>query len=372
MRKSAVFTLLAVALGLFFVPFEGVCCTSWMVFSDLTGNGTNILHKNRDSASRKVFISSSEPGAKLKWISLGGGGANIGFNSSGLAGCMNSGEKCSDPPSVEGKKSTPKMLQVILAECNSAAQAVAKLRQFVKDGDYSHGQRGSIFLFMDSREGYICEITAKVCTAQHFNSNYTVRASVWHNPLMYQYSREEFEIYLKASSRAYIAISGLNRMLDETGKITLPGIFEHSRHHIPPKKSPFNRSICGKTTNSAASIEIDKEYPQVLSTMYAAIGHPRHTVYVPIPIVTEYIPPIMKNRKWSMTAYKRLDELDLNSPIPEEWTKFEKESMASYTKAKADARKLLAAGKSAEAAALLNFTAKKIWKKAAVMLNIVK
>lgn len=371
-RKSAVFTLLAVALGLFFVPFEGVCCTSWMVFSDLTGNGTNILHKNRDSASRKVFISSSEPGAKLKWISLGSGGANIGFNSSGLAGCMNSGEKCSDPPSVEGKKSTPKMLQVILAECNSAAQAVAKLRQFVKDGDYSHRQRGSIFLFMDSREGYICEITAKVCTAQHFNSNYTVRASVWHNPLMYQYSREEFEIYLKASSRAYIAISGLNRMLDETGKITLPGIFEHSRHHIPPKKSPFNRSICGKTTNSAASIEIDKEYPQVLSTMYAAIGHPRHTVYVPIPIVTEYIPPIMKNRKWSMTAYKRLDELDLNSPIPEEWTKFEKESMASYTKAKAYARKLLAAGKSAEAAALLNFTAKKIWKKAAVMLNIVK
>ena len=353
-----------------FMPLEVVCCTSLMVFSDLTGNGTNILHKNRDSASRKILISTNAPGTERRWIALGSGGVNIGLNSSGVAGGMNSGEKCIDPPAVKGRKSTPKMLQVILENSDSAAQAVEKLQQLVKDGDYSHGSRGSVFMFMDSREGYVCETTGKVCTAQRFVTGYTVRASNWQNPNMYQYSREDYEIYLKASNRAYIAIAGLNRMLDKNGKITLPEIFKHSRHHIPPKQSPFKRSICGKTTNSAASVEIDKEYPQVLSTMYATIGHPRHTVYVPIPITAENIPSVMKNRKWSMKAFTRLDELNLEAPIPEEWTKFAQESMIQYGKAKEEARKLLAAGKKNEAVALLNSSAWKIWKKAASLLDI--
>ena len=60
------------------MPLEVICCTSWMVFSNLTGNKTNILHKNRDSASRKVYISFSSVNAKYKWISLGGHGTNMG------------------------------------------------------------------------------------------------------------------------------------------------------------------------------------------------------------------------------------------------------------------------------------------------------
>lgn len=370
MKKIAVFVFFVAAFIFAVMPFEVLCCTSWMVFSDLTDNGTNILHKNRDSASRKIFISTNQSGAERRWISLGSGGANIGFNSSGLAGGMNSGEKCVDPPAVKGRKSTPKMMQVILESCDSAAQAVEKLQQFVKAGDYSHGQRGSVFMFMDSKEGFVCETTGKVCSVQRLDCGYTVRASNWHNPNMYQYSREDMEIYLRASSRAYIAIAGLNRMLDEHGKISLTGILEHSRHHIPPEKAPFKRSICGKTTNSAASIEIDREYPQVLSTMYAAIGHPRHTVYVPIPIVADNIPSVMGNRKWSMKSFKRLDELSLDSPFPAEWTKFEEESMIRYGKAKNEARKLLADGKKAQAVALLKSTAKKIWKQAAILLNI--
>ena len=372
MKKYVFYILMPFCVILCCMPFKAACCTSWMVFSDLTGNNTNILHKNRDSASRKVFISSSQEGAKRKWIALGSGGANLGFNSSGLAGAMNAGEKCIDPPIVKGKKSTPKMLQVILEDCDSALKAVEKLQQLIKNGDYSHGSRGSIFMFMDSKEGYVCEITAKVCNVQHFDSGYTVRASVWHNPGMYRYSREDADIYLKASSRAYIAIWGLNRMLDEYGKITLAGIFEHSRHHIPPEKSPMRRSICGKTTNSAGSIEIDKEYPAVLSTLYAAIGHPRHTVYVPIPIVAENIPVIMKNRKWSMKAFNRLDQLGLDSSIPSAWTKFETESMERYAAARAEARQLLKSGKQAQAVALLNSTARKIWVKAARLLQILR
>ena len=66
-------------------------CTSWMVFSDLTKNNTNILHKNRDSLSRNVAVILSPADSPRKWIALGKQYTNTGLNASGLAGAMNSG-----------------------------------------------------------------------------------------------------------------------------------------------------------------------------------------------------------------------------------------------------------------------------------------
>ncbi len=106
-------------------PLPVLGCTSWMVFSDLTKNGTNILHKNRDSANRKIVVTLSPEGSPRKWIALGSGDTNSAINSSGLAVCMNSGEKCIDPPKkVKGRKSTARIQRVLLESCDTAAQAV--------------------------------------------------------------------------------------------------------------------------------------------------------------------------------------------------------------------------------------------------------
>ena len=78
----------------------------------------------------------------------------------------------------------------------------------------------------------------------------------------------------------------------------------------------------------------------------------------------------MGNLKWSAAAFKRLDKLKLEAPIPAEWTKFEKDSMVKYNKAKDEARKLLDAGKRAEAVKLVNSTAEKIWNDAVKLLKI--
>ena len=80
----------------------------------------------------------------------------------------------------------------------------------------------------------------------------------------------------------------------------------------------------------------------------------------------------MSKRKWSVTSFQRLEKLGLQSPVPPEWIEFEKESMTHYKQAQAQARNLLAASKTAEAAALLNATARKIWKDAARLLDIIK
>ena len=78
----------------------------------------------------------------------------------------------------------------------------------------------------------------------------------------------------------------------------------------------------------------------------------------------------MQQLKWSSASFNRLDKLSLEAPVPDEWIKFEKESIAEYASAKTKARKLLNEGKQDEAVKLLNSTAVKIWKKAAKLLNI--
>ena len=345
-------------------------CTSWMVFSDLTGNNTNILHKNRDAAKRTIIMSVSAPGAARQWIALGSGtGANMGINRSGLAGVMNSGEKCIDPSTNQAGKSTPAIMQQILETCDTAAQAVEKLREFIKAADYWHKNSGSIFFFLDSKEGFVCEITAKECIAQRYDRGYAVRANIWQNPNMQRNSRNNIRHYLNSSARAFIAFSGLNAALDKHKKITLSDIFDLSRHWQMPKESPEKRSVCFSSTNSAASLEIDRQYPGTLSTAYCTFGHPRHTVYVPVPVCARKFRKEMTDNSWSADSWKRLKAKGLGAAIPAEWSKYEEAFIAEYTAAKEEARKLLDQGKQSEAENLLNAAAEKIWDKAASVME---
>ena len=345
-------------------------CTSWMVFSDFTGNNTNILHKNRDSVFRNIAVYLSPAGAKRKWIALGSASTNAGVNSSGLAGAMNSGETTPDAPNAKDKKTTPAMLEVILNSCDTAAEGVAMLQKLLKSGDYYHGAKGSTFLLLDPREGFICEFTSKHFSSQRYHNTYAFRANIWQNPGMPAYSRSTYKAYLHSSARAFIAFSELNRAMDAHGRITVRDSMDISRHAKLPSGDYPNRSVCGKTTCSASTIEIDRQYPDVLSTGYFTLGHPRHTVYLPVPVCTEKLLPSMGTYNWAKVAFARLDKSGFDAPVPEEWLKFEVASMAEYAKAKEEARKLLAGGKRAEAVKLLNAAAFKIWQKAEALLGI--
>ena len=352
-------------------PVASFACTSWMVFNDLTKNNTNILHKNRDAKWRKIAVYLSDEKSEFKWVALGSNGSiNMAINTSGLAGVMNSGEKCIEPTTDKTKKITPALLQEIISSCGTAAQAVEKLQQLVKAGDYYHGEAGSIFFFCDPKEGFVCEITAKTCSVQRYDHGYTVRANIWQNPDMYALSRNTLDKYINSSGRVHSAISGLNSALDRHKKITVPDIFAISRHYKMPQGAPTQRSLCGETTNSSATLEIDRQYPDVLSTMYATIGNPRNTVYVPVPVCTEKLHPAMSDLRWSNAAWKRFDKLSFFAPIPEEWSAFEKSSMAKYTAARDQARKLLDESKRDEAVKLLNDTAASIWAEAAKLLGL--
>ena len=340
-------------------------CTSWIIFSDLTKNNTNILHKNRDSSARNIRVMQSEKGSSRRWIGLGNDDSLcMGMNASGLAGAMNSGETCIDPPDAPGKKTTPALLRAILESCDTAAGAVKKLQEFQRKGDYSHGKKGSIFFFADVKEGYICEMTAKFCSVQRYDSSYTFRANIWHNPGMAQFSRNSLTKFLDSCGRESVVLDAFGSALDKNGKLTLTDTLKLCRQDKQLAGSPLERSVCYKNTNSASSLVIHREFPQTLSTLWVLIGHPRHTIYVPIPLCAEKLLPSMLTPEWSAASWKRFKELGLHAEIPARWTALEEQSIAEYEKAVAEAEKLLRSGKKAQAVKLLNQTAAGIWEKA--------
>ena len=339
-------------------------CTSWIIFSDLTKNNTNILHKNRDSAARNIRVMQSEKGSPRRWIGLGNDDSLcMGMNASGLAGAMNSGETCIDPPDAPGKKTTPALLKAILESCDTAASAVKKLQEFQRKGDYSHGKKGSIFFFADVKEGYICEMTAKFCSVQRYDSSYTFRANIWHNPGMAQFSRNGLNKFLDSCGRESVVLDVFGSALDKNGKLTLTDTLRLCRQDQQLAGSPLERSVSYKNTNSASTLVIHREFPQTLSTLWVLIGHPRHTIYMPIPICAEKLLPSMLTPEWSAASWKRFKELGLHAEIPAQWTALEKQSIAKYEKAVSEAEKLLRGGKKAQAVKLLNQTAAGIWEK---------
>ena len=346
-------------------------CTSWMVFSDLTGNNTNVLHKNRDAASRKVTVIRNAPESPRKWIGLGNSVCPcMGMNEKGLAGAMNSGEPCVDPPDNTTGKRTPRILQVILEECDTAAAAVEKLRELHRAGDYSHGKGGSIFFFVDRTEGFICEMTAKVFTVLRYDSGYAFRANVWRNPGMAQLSRRGPLGYLDSCGREAVVRAMLNDALDRQKRIDLADILALSRQNEPAKDSPLKRSVCTKSTNSASTLVIHREFPTVLSTMYALVGQPRHALYLPIPVCMEKFDCRQNETVWADAAWQRFDKLGPDAAIPEDWTAFEKKAMRDYEKASAEALALLRKGDEKQAVQTLNRAAAEIWQKAAALAGI--
>ena len=362
MKKIVLMFMILVALGVQSEEFHE--CTSWMVFSDLTENGVNILHKNRDNHAQKVSAVMSSPNAKRKWVGLGNPNHNsptMGLNESGLAVAVNSGEKTNYHSSNPKGKNTVRICKEILENCGTAEEAVKKLKSFIDAKDYNHRKSGSIFLFMDAKEGYICEITAHYVAARKYDKGYICRANRWRFPEMDQFSNTPVNEVFGSSLRESIVKNSLKSVLRKGEKIDVEDIINIARDSKLYAPAKTTSAVCGKKTLSALTMVIDKEFPDVLSYGYALIGYPRHTICVPLPICIDKLPIEMVDGSWSAGSYKNLAKLGRFNKIPVEWIEFEKESRVKFEKTLAAARELVRNNKKHEAIKLLNQTALEIW-----------
>ena len=354
-------------------------CTSWMVFDDLTKNNTFLVHKNRDAGARAILPMKSPDGAPRKWIGLGDIAPEqqpdpenlcMGINASGLIAIVNSGEQDVEPSDPDAKIETPAITKICLAECDTAAQAVEKLEEIRAARQYAHGEKGSTFLFMDLKEGFIVEMTAERCSVLRHDHGYALRANIWHNQDIALYSDNSAKSWLDSCNREYLVIRGLNRAWRDHGKLTVADMLEISREAVSPEDSPMPRALCFKSTNSSSTLELNLDYPDVLSTGYYLIGPLRHTVLVPVPMCVEKFHPKMVDLTWSSTAWKRFEELGFGAEVPAEWLAFEKDMLKEYSAALAQAESLLKSGKRSEAVALLNDTSYAIWEAAANLMQL--
>lgn len=328
-------------------------CTSWMLFPELTG-GPMILHKNRDSGKIDIRLIKSDGDAKIKWLGLGDENPCMGFNEKGVACVMNSGETTPEfAPATEGRLTTPEILVQILGNTKNAKEALKMLTGFIENGQYTHKERGSIFFIMDTKGGYIAELTAKRVMPVVVTGNMTIRANIWHNPGMAQFSRSGIKSTMNSQSREFQAAKGLNEALEKKGVIELEDIWRTSRMRGTMESVMTEHGLCNKTTNSAATIAIDRDYPNMLSTMYVAIGPVGHTMYIPAPICLKEIPQDIADRSWSKAAFARRDAsgLAFDSDV---WLPHEKAVMAIYRPALAKAKKAMQNRRRKDAQDILN------------------
>ena len=352
-------------------------CTSWLVFSDLTKNNTNILHKNRDAKPRDIMVILSNQGTKYKWVGLGGAAPGqtdgypcMGINEAGLASVMNSGEKCTDNSDNPNGKGTPAILKEVLSNCATADEALEMLRQFVKNKDYNHKNAGSIFFFMDKNAAYIVEMTAHFISPQRFDHGYAYRANIWHNPGMAAYADSTIKSFLGSTNREYEVRTAMNSTLKDKGIFAVEDSLGMARMY-KMDDTPIDRRVCSKYTNSSCTLEIDREFPAQLSTAYVTLGPPRCTIFVPVPICVRNVHPKMLSQEWTKATWKRYDEKGDKAgeaDIPQEWLDYENKSLAEYRAAKDKAKALLKENKVKEAEALLQEAVMKIWEGAAKLL----
>ena len=347
-------------------------CTSWMIFPDVTGENTTILHKSRDSQSRDVIVRKDSNADGLVWLGMGGSkayglrntkGFCMAVNSAGLAGVMNGGEKCTDNSKDPKATTTPQILEEIIQKCKTAKDAVKMLQDFLKKGDYYHKESGSIFFFADVREGYLVELTANFHAVQKCDTGYVIRANIWHHPGMEKYATTDYYTHAVESAREYVVRHALNTALKTGNKVTVADILNVSRE-TNTHNTMIRRSVCCSWTNSNSTFVIDRDYPGVLTTAYLCVGAPRHTVLLPVPICIKEIPAEMGSGKLSNASYKRLKAMGPRTDVPAEWLAFEKAALADYAKELAKAKELLKSNRKAEAVALVNTAFNNIWDKA--------
>ena len=321
-------------------------CTSWIVMPNLTCGKYMFVHKNRDTKSKKIQLYKARPEGKNAWISLsdrGGGNAFAGLNAKGLAVAMNSGDKTDFYSKNKEGSFTPEICKYALENCSTAEQAVALIRDHVKRGDYRHAKSGSIWSIADSQKAFIVEHDAVHFAAHEVRENFAIRANAWHYPEMLIYSRRDRKS-LVAHHRREVAVRSL-LFADGTKynePVTQEKIAAASRIDSFPE-DPQCYPLCGSLTNSGSTLMIDCEFPEVLSTLVAACGPPRHTAYLPIPFLLDEFPQELAEGTFCDAVFARAKEKRELLP-QEKLVEFERALRKRHEEAVEKGRKILKAG----------------------------
>ena len=356
-----------------FCAASASACTSWIVPPPASATGGMVIHKCRDSYRRPLDADFRRMPGKYRWLRVGleKDQAAFAMNECGVVVISNQGDEVRhsvDPAHRQAAKREEGQWvtacwawQVIASECPTAEAAVERLRQIIGLGQFFGN--GDIGMIADPRRAFVAEYsTGGRMQIREVTADYCVYANGWKLPGMESESARRVALNPNDQIREGVVRKFFTELRRGGRKIGVADCFAASRLADVPKmtikrgRAPYIRKYKDQKVYSLGGVtfEPDAEFPAELSTAYVALGSQRHTVYLPIPMCAENTPPDMKSGAWGEYAFRLQATLGDDNPRLGELEAFETKALAEFTAARERARKLLRAGRRAEARKLLN------------------
>ena len=332
--------------------------TGWIVRSRESASGMMLLHgcweaKTQLKLGMRYETPEKNRNIRFRHLRIGSrsGLTFAAFNERGLAIIFTGGDPTSDPkPPANPLNVTGTFGTVSMAgKCASAPEAVKWLR-----GEFEKGRICGtlIFLIADTQRAFAVE-----CASRHFASwelphAFCAYSNCWKLPGMDDASLGTAERAAHNYQREWTARELLRQALEKKKVISVRDSLAISRASAAEMNDPkFDkargpRKLFTSTYNraSAASylFELDSEFPEVLSTVYAACGPQRHTVYLPIALgAADALPAELFSDGWVGDAVRRRDAAAKDAPVDPRLLEFENRQLKEFAKAREAARILL-------------------------------
>ena len=336
--------------------YAKIGCTSWMVLPDASATGAVMLQKNRDYGGQELLalrIFRAMPG-RYKIAVMGdlwSSGACAVMNEKGLMIVQNDG------PGWESRLSRlgigcVSMLRLLAEQCADVAEAEAMFRELHARGIVGGS---SIYLVADPDRGVVIEATGRHLAVAPVDFGFEARANNFLLPGMSGLNQalRPRDDFLNGENRRFTATTFLASRLREKGLLSPRDLMDCSRLRDPETAKRKLRQVCMKHTIMSTLFVPDRAYPEMLSTVFIAIGPPRHTVYLPIPMGVTEFPEELADGDMGLLAFAIRDKYGLDHPHLDRFEALENELMAEHFAVCGEARKLLRQHRRGEAAELL-------------------
>ena len=348
-------------------------CTSWIITPEVSATGTCIVQKNRDYRNQNLLsarLYRAAPG-RYKIISvtdLWNIGSGAAMNEKGLMIVQN------DPASREPHTrnigtSSITVMRYVAEHCATLEEGVETVKKF-----YSAGvcRSGSIYLLADFNKGAIVECTARHVAAAPVEFAYEVRANNFLLPGMLNYSRRTPKSHLNGANRRFSASEFLRETILKKGTIAPLDLMKLARLRDPAQEKEGLRQVCMANTLCSTMFVPDRMYPEYLSAAFLALGPPRHTIFLPVPMGLPALPETIADSRWATRALQLADKLPIDHTFVKQFETLEQKFVKEFSEVREKARLLLIQNKRKEAQKMLFENFCRQYKEADALLSAIE
>jgi len=327
-------------------------CTSWVIHPSRSRSGRMIVHKCRDSnvspLAARMFDS---PGGR-RWMRIGttAGWNCFSMNDRGVVIILNAADTVSTRHAGGGRigYGGGAFMNLVTRNCTAADQALPLIKYFC---DHDLNVAPNSFFVADPKRAFLIDVAPGYFAVKELYGGMAIISNCMHLPGVERVSTMSwpgirYDRLREANVRRELKRGRVN------GKYTIPDTMRVSRlkwQKEQDKHLPFR-----KDSVSAATFEIDPEFPDVLSTAYIALGPQQHTVYLPTPMALEQFPKEIGDGSWGELAYSLRKAAGDDHDGLKRIVELEQKLFAEYDHVREQARSLLKAKRRGEAVKILN------------------